>query len=216
MKIKTLGRPTVVAALIAIAAAMTGTQTAQAQAAAPKNEAEFVAWFSEQSKPVVAATNLFQNCTAVANTIANQKAPADYYSPAAMLDHTHNQAVTLGHPDFKGLSLHPLTDAHQRYANFLKEGEARLKSCGTDLGAYTTRMSDHISMLGSAMEAAEGKMAPEKGQQVLTTLNAYSTAQQNFIAAISNLSNDKYLQGEMHQAIVHVIQQTTPPAPKNP
>ena len=185
------------------------------QLAAQPGAQQSMPWFLEQMKPVEGGTKMFHYCAGIANSVFDQKPPPGYYEPDAQADRVHNKAVASGDPSFKGLAPHTLATEHQRYFEFLSRHEADLKKCGTDLGFFTKRMPVHVQMIHDALAASEGKISADDGQKIVGILMTYTSEQEDFIKAMANLANDKYVQGEMHEAIIHVVQETTPPPHTN-
>jgi hypothetical protein len=178
------------------------------QTASPQ---QLMTWFNGQLVPVANATKLYNDCSKIADTVGKRTPPPGFFEASAHADHMHNKMVLSGSPFHKGLPQKAVPRENKDYSDFLARYEAELKQCGTQLGYYTKRMPVHLQGIHDALEQSEGKIPPKEGERIGDALEAYDTAQEGFIKTLTGLSNDSHLQGELHQAIVHIVQETTPP-----
>jgi hypothetical protein len=183
-----------------------------APASVQAQPSNLAAQFNQQLVPVVQATQQFSYCADVAVTLHKRQPPPGFLEKEAIADRAHNLAVARKDALHKSESPRPIAPAHEDYRRFLEQGEALLRKCGDGLGAYTTRMLPHLQSIHDVLHQSEGKISPADARKVADTLANYDAQHERFVVAIADISDDPHLQGHLHEVIMHVIKQTTPPA----
>jgi hypothetical protein len=126
--------------------------------------------------PLTQATNVINDCAAVANSISAIPVPADH-AKAALAAATND---TITDPKQK-LAVDP---AQTNFAQQMKDGAGRLDACGKNVRAATGQANDFVRGLGG------GNLSQDDATAVKAAYEAYAKAQENMRAATAMLTSD--------------------------
>ena len=179
--------------------------------AAPVNPADI--------QPVMEAKRALLACTGIVQQLSAHKVPADHVR--ARIQHQNNLLIAQGAKSHVGAKATKLSPENDAFIKAMDKGKKDLNDCGKTLGAYTTRMPPHLQKLHDAIERAVPKpndpkeWSQDDAKKVANELIAYDTAHENFVEAVTKLSssNDRHIQSHLHEAIVALIKNVTPPTP---
>ena len=177
--------------------------------AAPVNPADI--------KPVMDAKRALLACTGIVQQLSVHKVPADHMQ--ARIHHQNNLLIAQGAKSHVGAKPTKLSPENDAFLKVMDKGKKDLNDCGKTLASYTTRMPPHLQKLHDAIERAVPKpndpreWSQADAKKVADEIIAYDTAHENLVLAITKLSesNNRHIQSHLHEAIVALIKDITPP-----
>lgn len=177
-------------------------------AAAPVNPADI--------KPLQDAKQLLVACTGIVQQLSALKTPADHAQ--ARIHHQNNLLIAQGAKTHVGAVPTKLSPENDAFIKAMDKGKKDLDECSKRLAPYTTRMPPHMQKLhDSIMKAGPDpkEWSQADAKKVFEEITAYDTAHENFVKAVSMLSaeNNQQIQSHLHQSILTLIKDTTPPTP---
>ncbi len=170
-------------------------------------------------QPVMDAKRVLVACTAIVQELSAHKVPADHAQ--ARIHHQNSLMIAQGAKSHVGAKATKLSPENDAFIKAMDKGKKDLNECGKTLAAYTTRMPPHLQKLHDAIERAVPKpndpkeWSQDDAKKVANEIIAYDTAHENLVLAITKLSeaNDHHIQSHLHEAIVALIKDITPPTP---